>query len=461
LESSAALSRKVANDRISVLVVDDDRSLTESLAQALRLHKIDVATAGSRAAAQRALAERSFDAVLVDLVLPDGDGIDLLDDRRRSAETEFIVITGHATISTAVEAMKRGARDYVTKPVDPGKLAKDLRVLSRSHALQHELRDGRSQDEGAGALVGSSAAIRSVLEQVARIAPTAASVLIEGERGTGKELVARRIHESSARSRAPFVTMTFGAIDAASAELELFGGERSDESGAEPEPSGLLEKARGGTLFLDEITVMPASTQRRLLRAIETGSFRRFGGTDPIGLDVRLLSSTAFRPAAAVSAGLLRGDLLALLSGFSIRLPTLQERHEDVAPLAAHFLALLNAAHGTNRSWAPGALDDLARRTWGGNVRELKSAVHRAFLLSGDLVEAANALPDPAPSASAAGDAALAVYGPGASIEEVERALILATYDYTKGCKPSAARMLGISLKTLYNKLHAYGVLPR
>lgn len=464
MAASSALLREGARDRLSVLVVDDDEKLTETLGIALKRRQFDITTVSTCSSARRALEERSFDVVLVDLLLPDGNGIDLLMDKERVADTDFIVITGHGTIPTAIEALRRGAHDYLTKPVDPKVLADELLELRKVHAMKRELRDardGRPGHDRVGTMIGGSAAMRSVFEQVKSIAAADVSVLIEGESGTGKETLARLIHDSGPRAGGPFVVLRCGAIEEAFVESELFGRERGDAPNAARPPGGFFERALGGTLFVDEIAEMSPSLQRRFLRAIDAGSFHRLGGVEPVRIDVRLVASISSGQTEAVSEGFMRGDLYFRLSKFKIRLPALSEREGDVAPLAEHFLSLLNASYDTHKRWAPGAIDELAQRTWVGNVRELKNAVQRAYFLSGDLVEASNASADAPALAQPLGERPLAAFGPGASIDEVERALILATMEHTRGHKPAAAKMLGISLKTLYNKLHAYrAILP-
>jgi len=444
--------------KLSLLVVDDDRDFRESLVTLLERQGFTVRGAASCAQAQAALAEQPFDAVLADHELPDGDGVELLR-ARGDGTTEFVVITGHATIASAVDALKEGALDYLTKPIDPAKLKSTLAHLVRTRALKQEVRELRSEllTRGKlGPLVGRSGAMRPVFEQIARVAPTDASVLIEGESGTGKEIVAQAIHDLSRRRDAKLVAVNCGAIPETLIESELFGHERGSFTGADKTHHGFFERADGGTLFLDEIGEMPPRLQVKLLRVLETSRLQRLGGSAEIAIDVRVLAATNRDPAQAMRDGKLREDLYFRLAVFPIRLPPLRDRRGDVALLADHFLGLLNRAHGTKKSWADGAVAELEGRAWSGNVRELKNAVYRAFILADETLAAEVAV-----ATSPPGGAALAVGGTlsirvGASIADAERALVLATLESTHGDKPAAAGILGISLKTLYNRLNVY-----
>jgi DNA-binding NtrC family response regulator len=439
---------------LSLLVVDDDEGFRESLVAALRAQGFATTAVDSCAAARASMEERAYDAILVDRKLPDGDGVELLHDRPRRDDTEFIMITGNGTVSSAVDALKQGADDYLTKPLDPAKLKSTLAHLTRTRALKNEVRDLRAELISGGrfgAIVARSDAMRPVFEQIARVAPTDASVLIEGESGTGKEMVAEAIHKRSARRDAPLIPINCGAIPEALIESELFGHERGSFTGADRLHRGFFERADGGTLFLDEITEMPVRLQVKLLRVIETRHVQRIGSMEQLPIDVRVLAATNRRPKEAIREGSLREDLYFRLAVFPIRLPTLRERRGDVALLAEHFLGLLNDAHDTKKAWSSGALAELESREWPGNVRELKNAVYRAFILADDLLVAESAIVDLPNEATPATPVRA-----GATIAETERALILATLEHTNGNKPAAAKLLGVSLKTLYTRLSAY-----
>ena len=443
---------------LSLLVVDDDESFRESLVAALRARGIATTAVDSCADARVSMEKGAYDAILVDRKLPDGDGIELLQEHVRPGETDFIMITGNGTVSSAVDALKQGAHDYLTKPLDPERLKSTLDHLTRTHALKKELRALRAELLSRGrfrSIIGSSEAMRPVFDQIARVAPTDAGVLIEGESGTGKELIAEVIHEVSARREAPLITINCGAIPESLIESELFGHERGSFTGAERLHRGFCERANGGTLFLDEITEMPVRLQVKLLRVIETRQVQRVGSMELLPIDVRVLAATNRKPREAIREGLLREDLYFRLAVFPIRLPPLRERVGDVALLAEHFLGTLNQAHDTKKEWAPGALEELSKREWKGNVRELKNSVYRAFILADDLLAAESAIVEP-PSDGSFPAAPAGSIRPGATIAETERALILATLEHTKGNKPEAARLLGVSLKTLYTRLSAY-----
>ncbi len=441
-----------------LLVVDDDEDFRESLMRLLAQAKHDVRGAGDLASARTALSERQFDAVLVDQELPDGLGAELLDDPHRPPATEFVVITGNATVDSAVDALRRGAADYLTKPTDPTALKATLSRLAHVRELRREVDDLRDalRDRGRlGPIVGRSSAMQPVFDMIQRVAPTDASVLIQGESGTGKEVVAQALHDLSRRKSALLVPVNCGAIPESLIESELFGHEKGSFTGADRQHRGFFERADGGTLFLDEITEMPLQLQVKLLRVLETGTVQRVGGTTPIQTNVRVLAATNRDPREAIDAGKLREDLYFRLAVFPIILPPLRDREGDVALLAQHFLDGHNQSSGTDKRWAPGALDFLARREWRGNARELRNAVQRAYILTDDILRGEDAVAGPERAAPMAPGGGIVVQV-GASIADVERVLIEATLAHLDGDKPAAARMLGISLKTLYNRLNVY-----
>jgi DNA-binding NtrC family response regulator len=458
-----------------LLVVEDDAAFRDSLALLLERAGCEVCCAGSLAEARAAMKDRSFDAVMVDRTLPDGLGTTLLDDfrsrdfrsrdiRSRAPESipdsipEWIVVTGDSSVPTAVEAMRDGALDYLTKPLDAGQLESALANLRRVRALQREveaLREELRLRGRFGAIVGRSAAMQPIFDTIQRVAPTNASVLIHGESGTGKELIAQAIHELSSRRDRMLLPVNCGAITETLIESELFGHERGSFTGADRVHKGVFERADGGTLFLDEITEMPAHLQVKLLRALETGVISRVGGSTEMRTNVRVLAATNQDPQEALRQGRLREDLFFRLAVFAIHLPPLREREGDVALLATHLLDKLNETNGTDKRWAPGALPQLEQHPWKGNVRELKNAVQRAFILADSELRASDATPRAEhPGAS---DASIAVRV-GSTVAEAERELILATLEHVKGNKPAAAKMLGISLKTLYIRLNLYKV---
>jgi len=443
----------------SLLVVDDDVEFRDSLISLVEREGFRAEGVGSIAEAQRSLEAGGYDAVLIDRELPDGVGTDLLSEARVASGVEMIVITGHGTVSDAVGALKDGALDYLTKPVDPAKLRTTLANLQRMRKLEREvltLREELKERGRFGSIVGRSAAMRPVFEMIERVAPTDASVLIQGESGTGKEVVARTLHERSLRSNELLISVNCGAIPEALIESELFGHERGSFTGAQRTHRGFFERANGGTLFLDEVTEMPAQLQVKLLRVLETGDVQRVGGSETIATNVRVLAATNRDPEEAIRTGKLREDLFFRLAVFPIHLPPLRAREGDVELLATHMLEKLNTLHSTAKRWAPGALAELAQREWQGNVRELQNAVQRAYILADDELIAAHASIAPPPPA-AAGAAATSITVPvGSSIADAERALIEATLEHVGGNKAAAAKVLGISLKTLYVRLSVY-----
>jgi DNA-binding NtrC family response regulator len=311
-----------------------------------------------------------------------------------------------------------------------------------------------------GAMIGGSGPMRRVFDMIERVAPTDVTVLIIGESGSGKELVAQSIHERSARVAGPFVAINCGAIPSTLIEAELFGYEKGSFTGASRAHAGVFERARGGTLFLDEITEMPIEMQTRLLRVLETQRFCRVGGTQDIVTDIRVVAATNRDPFRAVKDGKLREDVLYRLAVFPIQVPALRERGEDCVRLAEYFLAERNRAAGTRKRLSAQALIHLHQHAWPGNVRELKNAVERAFILADDELDLVPLGASPGPGAFGATSAASIHVPVGARLDQAERSLIEATLQHYHGNKRRAAQVLGCSLKTLYNKLKGYAREP-
>jgi DNA-binding NtrC family response regulator len=443
---------------LTALIIDDDENFRGSLELLVQREGFITRSAGSLAEARARLAEAAPDVFLVDLLLPDGDGLAWLREEPAASGAEVIVITGSTSVDTAVDALRGGALDYLTKPIDRARLRGALVNVARTHALKEEVGSlrGELRDLGRfGRMVGRSKPMLDVYDLVARVAPTDATVLIVGESGTGKELVAETLHRSSARRDALMLPINFGAVSPNLIESELFGHERGSFTGADRQRKGCFERASGGTLFLDEITEMPIELQVKLLRVLETGTLVRVGGNEPIPIDVRMIAATNRDPLEAVKTGRLREDLYYRLNVFPITLPPLRDRPGDVEVLAEHFLAQQNREAGTTKVWSRAALERLCRNAWTGNVRELRNVVQRAYILGDEEISAdVLPLPEDAP-VSRAGGPVLEVRV-GASIEEVEQRLILATLELTAGDKKKAAELLRISLKTLYNRLNVY-----
>jgi two-component system response regulator AtoC len=441
----------------SALIVEDSDSSRELLSEWLKqLGFGTIETGGTLAGAQSRLKDRSFDLVLLDLQLPDGSGLELLKQLEDHPDSEIVVITGHGTIDSAIDAMRGGAIDYLTKPVDLRRLQKIVTKSVRALALRSEVATLRGELRRMGrfgGMVGASDAMQRTYDLIVRVSPTSSTVLIVGETGTGKELIAETIHQLSRRSAEPFIPINCGAVSATLIESELFGHERGSFTGAERKHKGIFERAHGGTLFLDEITEMPMELQVRLLRILETGTFTRVGGDDAIASDVRVLAATNRDPGKAVKDGKLREDLLYRLNVFPIEVPPLRARDGDIGLLAQHFLEQLNKAAGASKTLTPAALERLEQHRWPGNVRELKNAIERAHIIAGDRIDAESLPLKGAGLGATEPSAALPV---GSSIAEVEQKLILATMERCRGDKRKAAEILGISLKTLYNKLSSY-----
>ena len=414
--------------------------------------------AGTLEEARAEIAARPPDILLVDVGLPDGSGLDILDGLDAAAAPEVVLITGNATVETAVDALRRGFVDYLTKPVDFARLRMALANLARTLEMKGQIGTLRSELRKLGRfgpLIGASAPMQRVYDLIGRVAPTEAGVLITGETGTGKEVVAQTIHALSRRSKQPFVPVDCGAVSANLIESELFGHERGSFTGADRLHKGYFERAHRGTLFLDEITEMPLELQVKLLRVLETSSISRVGGSDSIKVDVRIVAATNRRLEEAVAAGKLRQDLLYRLNVFPIELPPLRERGEDVALLAEHFLAQINAAEGTAKQFTAAGRARLREHGWPGNLRELKNAVQRAFIMA-DEGRGIDIVPVLATGPVAAVVSSDLVFPVGTPLNVAERQLILATLDQAGGDKRKAASVLHISVNTLYTRLKEY-----
>jgi DNA-binding NtrC family response regulator len=439
------------------LIVDDDAEFVSALEAFVKRERFRVSTAALLCEARRQLADTPFDVVLADLGLPDGSGMDLLDDFEPGSGPEVVLITGQATLDTAVEALRRGATDYLTKPIDMARLQVTLGALQRTLEMKEQIGALRSELRKLGRfgpIVGASPAMQKVYDMLARVAPTEAGVLITGETGTGKELAAQTIHALSRRAKESFVAVNCGAVSPSLIESEMFGHERGSFTGAERQHKGHFERAHRGTIFLDEVTEMPQELQVKLLRVLETGTLLRVGGHEPVKVDVRVVAATNRPPEEAVSNGKLRQDLLFRLNVFPVHMPALRERGEDVVLIAQQFLGELNRANGATKALSKACTEELKRHSWPGNVRELRNVLQRAYILADEEV-GIDALPLGARESSASSSLVLRV---GTSIEEMERRLIFATLEHFEGDKKRAAAALDVSLKTLYNRLNEYKV---
>ncbi len=441
-----------------VLIVEDDPSTRTGLAELVQNWGFQTDEAADGEEALRRVTSFRPAIIVSDLVMPRMGGHDLLKTLKdQLSDLTFILLTAQGTVESAVEAIKDGAYDYLSKPVDPQRLKILLQKSVERQETLREVRNLRRQlrEQGSfGRIVGNSAGIRPVFRVIEQAAPTSASVLIWGESGTGKELVAQTIHELSPRATFPFVAMNCAAIPETLLESEIFGHEKGAFTGAHDRRTGVFELAHRGTLFLDEIAEMQPATQVKLLRVLQERSFRRLGGRQEQSVDVRVIAATNVDPTEAARTGKLRDDLYYRLNVFSVEVPPLRTRREDIPLLVQTFLNEFNARNGKSvRAVGQEAMYILERYQWPGNIRELRNVIERATILAeGEFVEPRH-LP---PSLVARGEETLptVTLSPGTTVDEAERRLILLTLDHTRNNKTRAAEILGISLKTLHNKLN-------
>jgi len=441
-----------------VLIVEDEAATRLGLTELVSTWGFTTEAAADGEEALQKVSSFRPTIIISDLVMPRMGGLDLLRALKDEGTTLTIVIlTAQGTVETAVEAIKEGAYDYLTKPIEPQRLKILLdKIVERQDTLR-EVKVLRRQlrDQGSfGSMIGSSAQMRKVYQVVEQAAPTSASVLIWGESGTGKELVAQTIHQISPRAQMPFVPINCAAIPETLLESEIFGHEKGAFTGATDRREGCFELADRGTLFLDEIAEMTPATQVKLLRVLQERKFRRLGGRQEQSVDVRVIAATNMNPAEAVKSGKLREDLYYRLNVFAIELPPLRQRKDDLPLLIQSFLAEFNARNNkTVSALDPAAMRIMEQYGWPGNVREVRNVIERAVILSsGEFIEPKHLPPlvigtsDPAkPTVS---------FEPGTTVEEAERRLILMTLEHTRDNKTRAAEILGISLKTLHNKLN-------
>ena len=454
---SAAPSESRVKHR--VLVVDDEESPRTGLSSLLSTwgYETTAAEDGQRGL-ERAVVFRPS-VVITDLVMPGVNGIDLLRELKHELPGAAVVIlTGHASIETAMTAVREGAYDYLTKPVDPRRLRMVLEkaiekaeVVRDVTLLRRQLKDSR----GMGPLLGASPSMKDVYRLIEMAAPTAAPVLISGETGTGKELVARTIHERSPRRTQPFVAVNCSAIPDTLLESELFGHEKGSFTGALERRAGLFELADTGTIFLDEITEMSGTLQAKYLRTLQDGTLRRLGGKAEIQVDVRVVAATNKDPLRAVQDGKFREDLYYRLSVLNIALPPLRQRPEDILLLVEAFIQEFNGKYARSVTAVDDAVMNLAlQHRWPGNVRELRNAVERAVVACEGEVITPEHLPLTTATAAVASDSIVVLLG--STLDSAERELLLRTLASTSNNKTRAAEILGITPKTLHNKLQRY-----
>jgi DNA-binding NtrC family response regulator len=467
----------------NILIIDDNVGNRETYADVLEGdgHLVLKASTGEDGLSK--LSAAAVDAVLCDLRLPNLDGLAVMElAHEKHGAIPWILITGHGSEDTAVAAIKQGAFNYLTKPVDLARLKATVesavrlaKATNENRALRREL----GYDEALDRIVGSSPAIRQLKMMIRQVAGSDAAVLIEGESGTGKELVADAVHALSNRAGRPYVKINTAAIPKELLESELFGHERGAFTGAVQQKKGKFEVADAGTLFLDEIGEMPLDSQVKMLRVLQDGSFHRVGGNQPIASDVRLVCATNRNLKQEVLANRFRMDLFYRLNVVNLVVPPLRERREDIPLLAMAFLDRLNRRHRQHKEFSDGLIQHLRRQDWPGNVRELENAIEKLYVLSpGRIIEVEGAAQEavaPERHFSAFGTVGSAAYVPdqggrtpgvdeavraliGLPMDEVEKRLIIATLTHCGGNKSKAARQLQIGLKTLYRKLESYGM---
>ncbi len=424
-------------------------------------HRVTVCPDGVTAVA--ALEKNTYDCIIVDLDMPGLDGIGVIAKcKEQSPETEAVVLTGKSSLETAIAALRYGAFDYLTKPCRLieieallKRVAEKRRLEQKNRALEHQVR----RLQGGERLIGNTPAMQKVRMLIERVAPTGSTVLVLGETGTGKELVARSLHEHSQRAEMPFVAINCGALPETLIESELFGHRKGAFTGADDHRVGLFEVAHGGTIFLDEIGELPRAMQAKLLRVLESGEIRRVGENKPIMIDVRVVCATHRNLPEMVAAEEFREDLMYRINTFEITLPALRERIDDVPELAGHLLARHRRGRDASAGLADDAIEALKGHVWPGNVRELANVIEHATILCDSGPIRREHLPQRFDSRQLMG-AARQKPGP-ISLRELEMEAIHDALERNGGNKPKAADQLGISLKTLYNKLNQTGTLEK
>ena len=448
-----------------VLIVEDEENERTGLAELVASWGYRTETAEDGLAGLEKVQSWSPAIVITDVKMPRMDGLGLLQEiAQQPQEIAVVLLTGQGSVEVAVNAMKNGAYDFIEKPVNPARLRSVLQNASRQQGTERELEVTRRKlrDVGVlGSLVGISKKMQEIFRLIEMVAPSTASVLITGESGTGKEMVARSIHDLSPRKSKPFVAINCAAIPESLIESEIFGHEKGAFTGALERRTGCFELAEGGTLLLDEIGEMPVATQAKLLRVLEDRKLRRLGSKTETSIDVRVLAATNKVPEEAVASGQLRNDLYYRLNVFNIHMPPLREHKDDLPDLVTYLLQDMNSKHGRSVS---GVSEDVQKSFqhygWPGNVRELRNTLERAIIVcEGRMVEPRHLPPGfgsviPRAPVQEANGIRLGV---GTTVEEAERLLILKTLESTNNNKTRAAEILGISLKTLHNKLKEYG----
>lgn len=465
-DSNASTPESRTNPPAQILIIDNEAAHAQAVSESLERvgFACHVATSGTQGA--QMIEEGQFDVIITDLMMNDIDGLGILSRAKKVLpDAEVILITGHGSVPSAVAAMQQGAFNYLLKPLDLGQLRAVAEKAAESARLRQtnvELKRRLDEKFGFEGVVGDSPQMHDVIERLKRIAPTNASVLIQGETGTGKELVAQAIHHNSPRKHKPFVALNCAALSENILESELFGHVRGAFTDASNDRVGKFEYAHGGTLFLDEVGDMPLATQIKLLRVLESSEITRVGSNDPIKVNVRILSATNRNLEDSIEAGTFRRDLYHRLKVVTIRLPTLRERSQDIPILIDHFVRLFAKKHGKQiRGVSPAARRKLLAYDWPGNVRQLRNFVESMVVVDYDGLLDLDDLPEelaepsePTVDSSAVSLAAVV----GKPLTELERLFIMETLRATGGNREEAAAMLGIGERTLYRKIKEYGL---
>ena len=442
--------------KAKIMVVDDTEEVRDLIGVILQRAGYEAMPKASAAQLVASFAEAQPDVILLDLVLPDGDGLELLPQiKKQWPDTEVIVLTGHATFDVAVEATKRGAYHFQNKPFD-----QKILLLSVQRALEHRhlnqeassLRKALTTMSGGSSPIFQSASMKEIVRTIERVAPSDVSLLITGESGTGKEVIADLVHNLSPRNKGPLIKINCAALPRELIESELFGSVKGAFTGANVDREGLFHQAEGGTLLLDEISEMPIDTQSKLLRVLQEKEVRPVGGRISYKTDCRIIAATNRQTEEAIRLGKLREDLYYRISAISVHLPPLRERREDILPLATAFLKRFDAQAARNISgFTSEASEALRSFDWPGNVRQLQNEIQRAVLMSeGNMIDARDLSIAAAASAKANPDLSL--------MEAMERNAILQMLKDTGGNKLETAKRLGIGRQTLYNKIKTYGI---
>jgi two-component system, NtrC family, response regulator AtoC len=443
-----------------ILILEDDDLLRQVTAERLEREGYSVSAAPTLADARAILEKQTPDLAILDVQLPDGEGTELLEELTRTGDTVCVMMTAHATVQSAVGALRAGAVDYMEKPFSFDRLSATIRGALERTRLRREVRELRERTGVGEDVVGNSPAMEEVFKLIRRVAPAdTTTVLLEGETGTGKGLIARAVHRESPRADGPFINVTCSALAESVMESELFGHEKGAFTDARTMKRGLVELAEGGTLFLDEIGEIGLRLQGKLLRFIEEKRFRRVGGTKDLSVDARLVAATNRDLEKEVEAENFREDLYYRLSVFPVRLPPLRERTSDIPALVKTFIDEFNRQFGKKiQGVEPEAMEVLKRYPWPGNVRELRNLIERTVLLADGPVVTADRLPAQVRGQDRPTEPLVALGADGLDFEALERRLLEAALRRAEGNRTEAGRLLGMSRHQVRNRLKKYGL---